>query len=323
MKGFAGRAVVLAALLGDASAATRQSSGGLARPATSAATSFVAVKASLNQCRESVGKHQEELTSCLRDSPKPVCNCFCPTCAPELAPCTTTAAPTTTTTTSTEPAVSAMTVPPAPPLAPLPVIKPLSVNYLPTIGPLPTVSPMPGLALVSRSAEQHPTFFQMQNTHGSSELARTREQLEDCRRAEEQHLAELQAKGCAERSRSERSARSSSWLLRISRIMPAECECSCPACDFWREPGACFKEGEGDSDAPPAPPPEDDGIVPTAPPPQPTPPRRPPQLPMPALPPVGPEFLPTLDPVIHPAAEAPPSWAYPGVAGPPQVVQAR
>lgn len=321
MKGFAGRAALLAALLGDANASTRhgaRGTGGLARPASSAATSLVAVKASLNQCRDSVGKYQEDLTSCLRDSPKPVCNCFCPTCAPELAPCTTTAAPTTTTTTTTEPAVSAMTVPPAPPLAPLHVIKPLTVDYLPTIGPLPTVSPVPGVALVS---EQRLDFIQMQNMYGSSELAYSKQQLEDCRFAEEQHLAELQAKGCADRSSSRRS--SSSWLLRVSRIMPAECDCSCPACDFWREPGACFKEGEGDSDAPPAPPPADDGIVPTAPPPQPTPPRRPPELPMPALPPVGTEFLPTLDPVIHPPGQAPPSWAHPAVAGPPGIVKAR
>lgn len=102
---------------------------------------------SLFACRESVTRKQKELAVCRGPTLTVTCNCFCPTCLPEVWPhrrkpgkiCTTpppTEAPTTIA------AAAPMTPPPPPPLEPLEVLRPINAAYLPTVGPLPpTVEP--------------------------------------------------------------------------------------------------------------------------------------------------------------------------------------
>jgi hypothetical protein len=120
-----------------------------------------------------------------------------------------------------------------------------------------------------------------------------REQLAGCRNEQGKLLSHLQETECPGFSRS-------SFLQRgrasaSSRVMPNECQCHCPDCNFWQMPPPVCLEPTAPPTAtvPPLPP---GVIVVTGPPRQPTPPPMPVQIPLPPLPPIGNQFLPTLGP---------------------------
>lgn len=120
-----------------------------------------------------------------------------------------------------------------------------------------------------------------------------REQLTRCRDQEASLLSLMKQKGCraAGLTGLRRQARESSNDL----VMPNECECHCPDCNFWQMPPPICHEPT----PPPTPtvPPLPSGVVVvTGPPRAQTPPPMPVQLPLPPLPPVGNQFLPTLGP---------------------------
>lgn len=136
--------------------------------------------------------------------------------------------------------------------------------------------------------------FVTRETSTSDLLVWQREQLSRCRDQEASMLALLKQKGCRTTGLTglRRQARESSADL----IMPNECECHCPDCNFWQMPPPICSE-------PPTPPPPvtvrplpPGVIVVTAAPRPPTPPPIPVMMPLPPLPPVGNQFLPTLGP---------------------------
>lgn len=120
-----------------------------------------------------------------------------------------------------------------------------------------------------------------------------REQLSRCREQQGSLLSLLEQRGCRS-SASSGLRRQGRGSLR-SLVMPNECECHCPDCNFWQmPPPICYEPT-----VPPTPtvPPLPAGVlVVTGPPRPPTPPPLPVQIPLPPLPPIGTQFLPTLGP---------------------------
>lgn len=120
-----------------------------------------------------------------------------------------------------------------------------------------------------------------------------RRQLANCREQQGSLLSLLEQRGC-------KSSASSGGLKRLGRrqtnlVMPNECECHCPDCNFWQLPPPVCHEPTPPPTAtvPPLP----SGVVVITPPPRaPTPPPIPVQIPLPPLPPLGNQFLPTLGP---------------------------
>jgi len=135
-------------------------------------------------------------------------------------------------------------------------------------------------------------------TSTSELLVWQREQLARCRDQQASLSALIQQRGC----RSSTFLGSRGFLGRAStvgtwgdKVMPNECQCHCPDCNFWQLPPPICHEPT----MPPTPtmPPLPAGVVVvTGPPRQPTPPPLPVQIPLPPLPPIGDQFLPTLAP---------------------------
>lgn len=139
-----------------------------------------------------------------------------------------------------------------------------------------------------------PVSFAVRDSSTSDLLVWQREQLSRCREQEASLLSLLKQKGCRASGLTglRRQARSSSSDL----VMPNECECHCPDCNFWQLPPPVCHEPT----APPTPtvPPLPSGVVVvTGPPRAATPPPMPVMMPLPMLPPIGDEFLPTLAPL--------------------------
>eukprot|EP00747_Dinoflagellata_sp_TGD_P108763 gnl/TRDRNA2_/TRDRNA2_170510_c4_seq1.p1 gnl/TRDRNA2_/TRDRNA2_170510_c4~~gnl/TRDRNA2_/TRDRNA2_170510_c4_seq1.p1 ORF type:complete len:485 (+),score=62.91 gnl/TRDRNA2_/TRDRNA2_170510_c4_seq1:193-1647(+) len=132
------------------------------------------------------------------------------------------------------------------------------------------------------------SLHRLQKTSVADDLSWQRKQLALCRKAEEEHLSLLEQRGCRSRG-----------LLGRARqvpLMPAECTCDCPICNYWQlPPPMCLMPKAPPPPPPPPPPPA--GLPPTPIPQKPTPPAVPPQKPLPPLPPWGEEFLPTLAPL--------------------------
>lgn len=130
------------------------------------------------------------------------------------------------------------------------------------------------------------TFVQRQ-TSTAELLAWQREQLSRCRSHESSMVSLLEERGC--RSGLRRRGFMSQPLI------PTSCECHCPECNHWQLPPPACREPTPTvtSTAEPLP---DGIIVYTQPPRPPTAPPMPVQLPLPELPPLGEQFLPTLGP---------------------------
>lgn len=120
----------------------------------------------------------------------------------------------------------------------------------------------------------------------SGVLAWERWALQQCRQKEAKQLALLDQGGCR------------AGLLRRSRVVPAECICDCPICNWWQQPPPmCEMPDTGPGVAPAPAEPHPGAGLPTEAPRPATPPPVPPRPPRPALPPIGEQFLPTLAPV--------------------------
>jgi len=135
----------------------------------------------------------------------------------------------------------------------------------------------------------------VRETSTSETLVWQREQLSRCRDQQAHLLLLLQQKGC--------SASSSSLKLKgraSANIMPNECECHCPDCNFWQLPPPVCEEPTPAPTKPPPPPPSNIIVV-TGPPGAQTPPPMPVMIPLPPLPPIGNQFLPTLGPLPPPS----------------------
>lgn len=137
-----------------------------------------------------------------------------------------------------------------------------------------------------------PAFLQLQLHHfAANKLAIRHQQLMQCRRSKAEHLALLEEQGC----------RTSAWrrqvgFLRLGRVIPSECVCNCPPCNFGQTPLPGCR-----------PPPTTPAPTTRPPPPGPTVPPAPTVKPFvpPSLPPVGNEYLPTLAPLPTTAGPAP------------------
>jgi len=133
----------------------------------------------------------------------------------------------------------------------------------------------------------------VRETSTSDRLVWQREQLARCREQEASLLSVLEQKGCR--------ASGSSGLRRQGRgssnnlAMPNECQCHCPDCNFWQLPPPICHEPTPEP-IPTVPPLPSGVIVVTGPPRPQTPPPMPVQMPLPQLPPIGDQFLPTLGP---------------------------
>lgn len=118
----------------------------------------------------------------------------------------------------------------------------------------------------------------------SEKLGWQRLQLARCREEQASVVSLLSQKGCM-------SAKESSG----DSIMPNECQCHCPACNFWQLPPPVCHEPTVPPTSTVAPLPPGVVVV-TGPPRAQTPPPMSVQIPLPPLPPLGNEFLPTLGP---------------------------
>lgn len=141
--------------------------------------------------------------------------------------------------------------------------------------------------------------FAVRETSTADLLVWQREQLTRCREQEASLVSLIRQKGCKATGLAglRRQGRGSSSDL----VMPNECECHCPDCNFWQLPPPICHEPT----APPTPtmPPLPPGVVVvTGAPHAGTPPPLPVQIPLPPLPPIGDAFLPTLGPW------PPPDW---------------
>jgi len=136
--------------------------------------------------------------------------------------------------------------------------------------------------------------FAVRKTSTSELLVWQREQLLRCRDQSASLLSLIQQRGCRESTflGLRRQGRGSTGDL----VMPNECQCHCPDCNFWQLPPPVCHEPTMPPTAtmPPLPP---GVIVVTGPPRAQTPPPMPVQIPLPPLPPIGDQFLPTLAPV--------------------------
>jgi len=136
--------------------------------------------------------------------------------------------------------------------------------------------------------------FAVRKTSTSELLVWQRQQLLRCRDQQASLLSLIQQRGC----------RSSTFLGRGRQgrasdlVMPNECQCHCPDCNFWQLPPPVCSEPTMPPTVtmPPLPP---GVIVVTGPPRAATPPPLPVQLPLPPLPPIGNQFLPTLAPALR------------------------
>lgn len=138
-------------------------------------------------------------------------------------------------------------------------------------------------------------MFIERHTSTSELLEWQREQLSRCREQQGTLLSLLQAKGCQSGASSSAVA-----FLRMGQsasdvVMPNECECHCPDCNFWQLPPPICHEPTPPPTATVPPLPSGVMVV-TGPPRVPTPPPMPVQIPLPPLPPIGNQFLPTLGP---------------------------
>lgn len=137
--------------------------------------------------------------------------------------------------------------------------------------------------------------FVARKTSTSELLVWQREQLARCRDQQASLESLIQKRGCRSSTLlGQRKGRAAvgSW----DNIMPNECQCHCPDCNFWQLPPPVCHEPTMPPTAtmPPLPP----GVIVVTPPPrQPTPPPLPVQIPLPPLPPIGNQFLPTLAPL--------------------------
>lgn len=138
------------------------------------------------------------------------------------------------------------------------------------------------------------SFLQLREQEAATEtklahrLAWQQSQLGKCRIAEAEHLALLRARGCHARR-----------LLRGQNgVIPSECTCDCPICNWWQLPPPDCRLPEEQTEFGPEPPKPPEDLPPTPPPPEPTPPAVPAEIPLPPLPAVGEEFLPTIDPAL-------------------------
>jgi len=166
----------------------------------------------------------------------------------------------------------------------------------PAPGPGPAPAPAAGDFMQMEQSMPVPPpqiSFVERQTSTAELLEWQRKQLANCREQQGSLVSLLEQRGC--------KAAQSSVLRRLGRgsardlVMPNECECHCPDCNFWQLPPPLCHEPTPPPTAtvPPLP----SGVIVITPPPRaPTPPPMPVQIPLPPLPPIGNQFLPTLGP---------------------------
>jgi len=138
-----------------------------------------------------------------------------------------------------------------------------------------------------------PVSFAVRQTSTSELLVWQREQLLRCRDQQASLLSLIQQRGCLSLSFLTRGRQGRMSDL----VMPNECSCHCPDCNFWQLPPPVCSEPTMPPTAPPPAPLPPGVIVVTGPPRAGTPPPMPVQVPLPPLPPIGDQFLPTLAPL--------------------------
>ena len=150
----------------------------------------------------------------------PICNCNCPTCAPEAEwevkyrakppPCTTPA-----------PVVLPPIPPPPtqappvdpPPLAPLPKLPPVDWHNFPTLGPPPALPEPPA------SAAEKPAVADEGAAAGEADATADAKTEKAGEKKEPASLAQCYA------------------LLELEEnAIPQECQCNCPICNWWATP---------------------------------------------------------------------------------------
>lgn len=144
---------------------------------------------------------------------------------------------------------------------------------------------------------QEQVSFVVRETSTSELLLWQREQLARCRDQEASLVSLIKQRGCRSSVFSGLRQRSRARTSTGELVMPNECQCHCPDCNFWQLPPPVCQEPT----PPPTAKPEElppGVVVVTGPPQQPTPPPLPVQVPLPPMPPIGNQFLPTLAP--HP-----------------------
>lgn len=131
------------------------------------------------------------------------------------------------------------------------------------------------------------------STHETLEWQR--EQLTRCRSNEAEITSLLRDRGCL----ATKGLRQRGFLRQAESIMPTNCNCNCPDCNYWQlPPPVCRDPTPAPTEPPPAKLPA--GVIVATPVPRPpTPPPIPVQMPIPEMPPFGNQFLPTLGPAPY------------------------
>lgn len=179
----------------------------------------------------------------------------------------------------------------------------LVVGGSPASAPAPAAAASPAAA--SALLQLHQFTHITHRMSAADEFAWQRDELKACQDAEAEHARILQERGCNE----EKGHRHSVKLRGTTGIMPSECICECPICNWWQVPPPdCImppppKEVEEEAAGP-------DPNPPTPPPPPPTPPAIPAEMPVAALPLDGDQYLPTLAPLQAAPAAAPAAAFY-------------